>query len=159
MNQDQAIDNLNYASDPRTQGEAKAPELCYWGCANCGEPEDQCACDRRGGSYEEVDITIKLPSKWAVCPVCDGEGKHVNPAIDAGGITIYDDRGDYEPDFAEQYWNGTYDQTCTRCNGKRVVPVVDLDVMPSWMQREYERDQREEAEYRAERLAEIRAGC
>jgi hypothetical protein len=57
--------------------------------------------------------------KWILCPVCNGDGKTVNPAIDAHGLTAEDFRED--PDFAEAYWSGAYDITCRGCNGHRVV--------------------------------------
>lgn len=56
---------------------------------------------------------------WLICPVCDGEGKTVNPNIDAHGLTAEDFRED--PDFAEDYRSGLYDITCAACNGLRVV--------------------------------------
>jgi hypothetical protein len=56
---------------------------------------------------------------WLICPVCDGEGKTVNPNIDAHGLTAEDFRED--PDFAEDYKSGFYDITCAACNGMRVV--------------------------------------
>lgn len=129
-----AIDNYNYANDMRTKGPAKAPVLYL--------PE--------GDEY-------LLPTKWAVCPVCKGRGSHVNPSIDAGGICreLFDD----DPDFADQYWNGDYDQTCTRCEGKRVVPEVDWDALSPENRELYEQQLRDEADCEAERMAEIRAGC
>jgi hypothetical protein len=57
--------------------------------------------------------------EWLVCPVCGGEGKTVNPAIDANGLTGEDFRSD--PDFAESYMNGDYDIQCRGCEGLRVV--------------------------------------
>jgi len=57
--------------------------------------------------------------KWIVCPVCEGEGKTVNPAIDCNGLTSEDFAED--PDFAEDYRSGVYDITCRACNGQRVV--------------------------------------
>ena len=57
--------------------------------------------------------------KWMICPVCEGEGKTVNPAIDCNGLTAEDFHED--PDFFEDYMNGTYDITCRACSGKRVV--------------------------------------
>lgn len=57
--------------------------------------------------------------KYQVCPVCEGEGKTVNPSIDAHGLTAEDFRED--PDFANDYKNGMYDMTCAACNGQRVV--------------------------------------
>ena len=58
-------------------------------------------------------------SKWIVCPVCEGNGKTVNPAIDCNGLTREDFMED--PDFAENYMSGMYDITCRGCGGKRVV--------------------------------------
>jgi len=57
--------------------------------------------------------------KWIVCPVCKGEGKTVNPAIDCNGLSQEDFAAD--PDFAESYWRGDYDITCRACSGQRVV--------------------------------------
>lgn len=60
-----------------------------------------------------------MATKWIVCPVCEGEGKTVNPNIDAHGLSAADFAED--PDFAEEYMSGTYDITCGGCNGLRVV--------------------------------------
>ena len=62
---------------------------------------------------------IMAKDKWIVCPVCDGEGKTVNPNIDSHGLTAEDFYED--PDFAEEYMSGTYDITCRGCKGQRVV--------------------------------------
>lgn len=72
--------------------------------------------DAPTGQYE-------YPARYKVCDLCEGQGKHVNPNIDANGIVcdeFYDD-----PDFAEAYFNGAYDVPCYECAGHRVVPVVD----------------------------------
>lgn len=69
------------------------------------------------------EVTISLPAKYEVCFTCQGEGKHVNPAVDGHGIS--QEEFDEDPDFAEAYFNGNYDVTCDECKGKRVVPVVD----------------------------------
>lgn len=61
----------------------------------------------------------KKNDPWLICPVCNGEGTTVNPAIDAHGLTAEDFRED--PDLAEDYASGVYDITCAACNGKRVV--------------------------------------
>ena len=133
-----ALENWNYANDARTKGPAEKPVL-----------------------YLENGDEIELPMHWAVCPVCEGEGKHVNPSIDAGGLTIYDDRGDYEPDpeFLEDYMGGVYDQTCNRCEGKRVVPEVAWNAMTDEDQEAYKIQLEAERECEAEQLAEIRMGC
>lgn len=52
---------------------------------------------------------------WIICPACRGEGKTVNPAIDAHGLTREDFAED--PDFADEYMAGTYDVRCAACSG------------------------------------------
>jgi|SRR5215471_13181737 len=67
-------------------------------------------------SNEETDM---MKRKWRVCPVCNGEGTTVNPAIDCNGLTAADFAED--PGFAEEYVRGTYDVTCGACGGRRVI--------------------------------------
>jgi len=70
---------------------------------------------------------VEVPIKYKVCPTCRGKGKHVNPSIDAGGLSsedFYDD-----PDFAEDYMSGTYDVTCYDCGGIRVVPEINHEYL------------------------------
>jgi hypothetical protein len=69
-------------------------------------------------------MTKRKNDPWLICPVCDGEGKTVNPNIDAHGLTAEDFRED--PDFAEDYKSGIYDITCAACNGMRVVKRARL---------------------------------
>jgi len=70
-------------------------------------------------------LTVELPAHREVCPLCQGKGSHVNPAIDAHGITS--DEFDEDPEFRESYLRGVYDVPCYECDGKRVVPVVDRE--------------------------------
>jgi len=128
-----ALENYNIASDARSRGPAKRPVL-----------------------YLDNGDEIELEMKYAVCSVCRGEGKHVNPAIDAGGLSE-EMMGDEE--FLDGYMGGVYDVPCNRCKGKRVVPVVDWDALSEDERKAYERQLREEAGDEAERLAEIRMGC
>jgi hypothetical protein len=136
--QAQVIDDLNYHSDPRTQGPAKTPVLYEF--------------DENGAVIER-----ELPTHWEICPVCQGEGKHVNPAIDAGGIsgeTFAED-----PEFAEDYMSGVYDVVCNHCNGRTTVRAVDWDAMSEEDQKAFQEQLDEEAYSHAEHMAEIRAGC
>lgn len=98
-----------------------------------------------------------LPVKWVVCPVCDGEGEHINPAIDCGGLTAEDFAED--PDFAEGYVRGDYKQPCNRCGGRTTVPEVDLDRLSAEDGALFERQQREAAEYDAIERAERMRGA
>ena len=68
-------------------------------------------------------LGIVLPVVRVVCPVCDGTGTHVNPAIDGHGLSQED--FDQDPDFAESYFGGAYDIRCDHCGGKRVVDEVN----------------------------------
>ena len=66
---------------------------------------------------------IVLPTCWAVCSVCNGEGKHVKLGIDGNGISTQEFNDD--PDFADEYFSGAYDVTCNACRGRTTVRVVD----------------------------------
>lgn len=72
------------------------------------------------GVYEEE---FNVPIIFEVCPTCDGRGTHVNPSIDAHGLTADDFYED--PDFAEEYFRGHYDVSCYECGGRNVVPEID----------------------------------
>jgi len=132
-----SIDNLNYARDPRTGKSA---------------PTKITVIDQENGD----EVELEVPSKWDVCPVCDGKGTHVNPGIDAGGLSAEDMD---DPDFMEDYMSGVYDQTCNHCQGRTTVAVPDWDVLDERTRKLIEEHDRAEAEYEAERQAEIRMGC
>lgn len=134
-----SIENANYFNDART-GEPAPDKITVW-----VENED--------GSETEID----LPTKYEVCSVCNGEGKHVNPSIDCNGLSrddFYDD-----PDFAEDYMSGKYDVICNNCQGKRVEKIVDRENTSPELLEAYDNEIQADADYRAERLAEIRMGC
>lgn len=60
-----------------------------------------------------------------VCPTCGGKGTHVNPSIDAHGITAEEWDRDWSHEDRENYMSGMYDVTCYECNGNNVVLVID----------------------------------
>jgi hypothetical protein len=128
-----AIENYNIATDARSQGEAKKPIL-----------------------YMDDGTEVELEMTLGVCPVCEGKGKHVNPAIDAGGLS---QEMQEDEEFLDGYMSGVYDVACNRCGGKRVVPEVNWDAMTEYQTELYEQQLDDEAGYEAERLAEIRMGC
>jgi hypothetical protein len=66
-----------------------------------------------------------FPMKYVVCGLCNGTGKHVNPSIDAHGITAEEWDRDWDYDDREMYMSGGYDVQCYECHGKRVVPEID----------------------------------
>lgn len=119
--------------------------------------------DRRNRSHPEPILHLEdgtelhLPVKWAVCPGCDGEGSHINPGVDCGGLSAEDFAED--PDFAEDYMNGVYDVTCNVCNGRTTVPEVDWEKLSPEHRAAYEAQLKADDDYHAERLAEIRMGA
>lgn len=66
-------------------------------------------------------------SPWMICPACSGDGHCVNPNIDSHGLTAEDFAED--PDFAEDYRNGTYDVRCEACKGSGKIRESHLEVL------------------------------
>ena len=145
------MDDYNYYRDARTQGPAQKPKLYVWACTECGTLDERCDCDA-----DMVDAEEELPTKWEVCPVCDGHGKHVNPSIDAGGLNP--EWAD-DPDFMQDYMDGHYDQTCNYCRGRTTVEVVDLDKLDPERRAAYERQCQQEDDDRRLQMAELAMGC
>ena len=101
----------------------------------------------------EVEHT--LPCRWEVCPTCDGNGTHVNPSIDAHGLTRED--FDDDPGFAEDYHGGVYNVICYECGGRRVVAVPDENRSDPAVLKTFNDEVQAEADYRAICAAERRA--
>jgi hypothetical protein len=74
---------------------------------------------------EDADRDVHLHLKWEVCSTCGGKGTHVNPSIDANGLTSDDFASD--PEFRSEYFSGTYDVQCYGCSGRTTVLVVDRE--------------------------------
>jgi hypothetical protein len=143
------------------QSMSRLTELCF--------ARDPRNCDRAELPTATVILrgceqVISLPYRWEVCPVCNGRGSHVNPSIDCEGISAEQFADD--PDFAEEYFSGTYDVTCNCCGGRTTVPVVDEEKLTHRQRRalnvQTARNAKEahyERQAYYERMAEIRAGC
>ena len=86
-----------------------------------------------------------LPGKWEICFNCNGNGRHVNPAVDGSGLTEDDflEQGD---EFREDYFNGLYDIACDNCSGSGKCLVVDEDRCSAAQWAEYEEFRIDEAE-------------
>jgi DnaJ-class molecular chaperone len=69
-------------------------------------------------------------SAWRLCPKCEGEGTTVHPAL---SVWTAEDRYE-DPEGFEDMMAGRYDVTCTRCDGKRVVPDTDEE-QENWDER------------------------
>jgi len=156
LRQRQIIDDLNYYNDPRTRAAQKGTWYDSF-------DEDRMTAKVTLEYYDEDDEyiteTFVFNVRYEVCDLCHGKGTMVNPSIDCGGLTSDDWDDD---DFEEDYHAGRYDVACSQCRGKRVVPVrcdYNLtDEQKRAIKIMHDRDV-EEAQYHAERMAEIRMGC
>ena len=114
---------------------------------DCGRAPDQIFVEDDDG------IERELRTRFEVCDVCDGKGRHVNPNIDRQGLTAEDFHDD--PDFSDSYRRGDYDINCNRCGGRRVIAVVDEDHTEAHLLKLYraqcEADAEADAEIEAER--------
>lgn len=108
-------------------------------------------------SFEECN-DVRLPIKREVCPRCDGDGRHVNPAIDGNGITG-EEWGRWDDDSRETYLTGGYDITCEECHGRNVIDVVDEDRCDPELLVEWIDFVNEEYSYRAMAAMEQRMGA
>ncbi|MBK7823323.1 MAG: hypothetical protein IPJ61_20265 [Tessaracoccus sp.] len=105
---------------------------------------------------EDGDGTVAFRLVYEVCGTCNGRGSHVNPGVDAHGITA--EEFDEDPEFREEYFAGSYDVTCCECQGRRVVAMPDdANNAPELMLRLHAW-QREERSSQREREAEMRCG-
>ena len=101
-----------------------------------------------------VPVPENLPTCWAICGSCTGDGTMVNPSIDAGGLS--DDLRD-DPDFMQDYMGGQFDVACNECGGSGKVREIDRDRADFAEQiAEYDQEVEDhyasEAESRAERM-------
>jgi DnaJ-class molecular chaperone len=97
-----------------------------------------------------------LPGKMIVCPCCNGQGTIVNPAIDYDGLS---DEDCQDKEFMDNYMSGTYDITCTECQGRNVVAVLDWERLSPKMQKAVERAEAQIRADEAEAAGERRMGA
>ena len=111
-------------------------------------PETTVSIENDDGEIVEFEI----PTRWEICELCDGEGTHVNPSIDAGGISAEAFLED--PDFYEDYMGGSYDVACHCCGGSGKVKMPNLDMLSDELRAAYAEQQADLAAYEAECRAE-----
>lgn len=106
---------------------------------------------------EGNEVELAIPAKFELCPRCRGVGSHVNPAVDGHGISPQEFAED--PDFQESYFAGVYDVACHRCQGEKVIKVIDRDRATRAELVLFDDHERALREIEAEEEAERRAGC
>jgi len=75
----------------------------------------------KDGSIEFPEL--ELPGKFEVCHDCHGEGRTLCDGL--RDVAFSSDEMAEDPEFAEAYFRGDYDDECRSCGGKRVVAVPD----------------------------------
>jgi len=85
--------------------------------------------DISDAAYKMIDEEgcVDLPIEFEVCTLCRGKGKHVNPSIDAHGISAEEWDRDWSYEDQEMYMSGGYDVVCYECGGENVVPELIRD--------------------------------
>ena len=101
---------------------------------------------------------ITLPTKWAICDNCQGEGTHVNRAIDGHGISA-DDECWQDDDFTEMYFGGGYDVQCDAGCDHGKVKVINEDLMTEAQIKEYWEQIQDWREAEQVQAMELRMGC
>jgi hypothetical protein len=91
------------------------------------ENQDEDHDERADGPPGRPGKVIEVPAHYEVCGTCNGKGRHVNPGVDAHGITAEEFDRDWSYEEREGYFRGDHDVTCVECKGRRVSPVMDLD--------------------------------
>lgn len=109
--------------------------------------------DDEGQEVVFEEVSVDFPAKWVVCHGCQGRGTET---LRDFAFTAEDFEQD--PDFADDYRSGKYDQPCRDCHGRSTTLEIDIEraqSMPEWATYlEWERDYAEsEATYQAERRA------
>ena len=66
-----------------------------------------------------------VPLKVALCPNCDGEGKHMTESMRCHGYTSDEIEENGGQDFIDEMRSGMYDVCCETCGGLGRVLVVD----------------------------------
>lgn len=129
------IEEANYRCDHRV----RAAERWYTSLDN----QRMRATVQLDGGEREVAV------RFEVCGTCRGKGTHVNPSIDAGGLTAQDFHS--QPGLFEEYMQGAFDVPCCGCDGRRVVPVCCDEEVNALLDAQAEEDAELEAMYEAER--------
>ena len=116
---------------------------------------------------EGEEYTVDFPAHNVLCPECGGEGSTYLGWRSEDQPAYTQEDFDDDPDFEEGYFGGAYDRPCPECKGLRVTLEVDdpstwtpaqlEELLPHWER--WQRQEDEEAAYRAEVRAERRFGC
>lgn len=103
----------------------------------------------------ETGDTITLPSRWAICDTCEGDGSR---ALHGIAITA-DEWAEWDDDEREGYLSGRYDTVCDECGGSGKVRVIDEAATDPELLEAFHQQQAELAESYAISRMERMYGC
>jgi len=99
---------------------------------------------------DEVEVT--LPTRWAICSTCSGDGKHSLHHGAFSGQRL--EEAQHDEDFWEDYISGQYDKVCDSCEGTGKVREVCEEKLTPEQKQALQEDRDFEDEQYAERRAE-----
>lgn len=109
-------------------------------------------------------LSLTVPTKWAICSCCNGNGRVEHPAFSNGFTSS--EWAELDFDEREHYLAGRYDVGCVECGGSGKVRIPDVERMTYAQKRVAAAQRREDRldaiyarESAAERAAEMRMGC
>lgn len=111
------------------------------------------------------ECSAELPARHEVCGRCEGHGTHLREAIGSYAYSREEFEESFDEEEREEYFRrgGRYDVTCSECNGKRVVVVVDEEACRSHEQKAllkaYREAERERLQSEAEDRETMRGEC
>jgi hypothetical protein len=145
------MEDYNYYNDSRV----RAGERAKW--YKSLDTRRMCA---KVDMYDEEDneVEVEVPVVMEVCPTCGGHGTHVNPSIDAGGITS-SEWEEWDEEDRDAYMDGRYDVTCYECGGKNVVPELDRERCDPKVLASLDKQAESRAESERESYYERMMGC
>jgi hypothetical protein len=101
---------------------------------------------------DEDGNEMKLPTKWAICPDCGGEG---GSSAHLGVLTT----GDWEQEELDDYFAGHYDRSCSPCDGTGKLKVPNHNAMTAEQSKLVNDQDRHDHDCQMEMEAERRMGC
>jgi DnaJ-class molecular chaperone len=93
---------------------------------------------------DRTEHAVTFPSRWAVCPSCEGEGK-TSQHLGAFTASEWEEQDD---EFREEYLAGRYDRACENCKGRTTISVIDEEKLTRWQKKLLAEYRRQCADFR-----------
>ncbi len=138
--------------------EDSVPPFCTCGAVAAGL-DCLATCASQAELREGLEVRLEVPARREVCPRCNGEGHHTNPAIDGNGIGAREWAEDWDDEERGHYMAGHYDVRCATCQGQGTRLAPDWARMTEAQKTAAEEHYASEAADAAESAAERRAGA